>query len=36
MPEFVEISTDDPRYGTPEQERLQQEADNAEPTANCS
>ena len=31
MPEFVEISTDDPRYGTPEQERLQQEADNAKP-----
>ncbi len=32
MPEFVDISTDDPRYGTPEQERLQQEANNAKPT----
>ena len=31
MPKFVGISTDDPRYGTPEQERLQQEADNAKP-----
>ena len=32
VPEFVGISTDDPRYGTPEQERLEQEAANAEPT----
>ena len=32
MPEFVGISTDDPRYGTPEQEKLEQEAANAEPT----
>ena len=29
MPEFVGISTDDPRYGTPEQEKLEQEAANA-------
>ena len=26
MPALVEISTDDPRYGTREQERLEQEA----------
>jgi hypothetical protein len=32
MPEFVGMSTDDPRYGTPEQEKLEQEAANAEPT----
>ena len=31
MPEFVEIDEDDPRYGTPEQDRIQQEASNAKP-----
>jgi hypothetical protein len=31
MPALVEISTDDPRYGTREQERLEQEALNAKP-----
>ena len=31
MPEFPDISEDDPRYGTPEQDRLEQEAANAKP-----
>ncbi|MEO2001101.1 MAG: carboxypeptidase-like regulatory domain-containing protein [Pirellulales bacterium] len=31
MPEFPNIDTDDPRYGTAEQERLEQEANNAKP-----
>ena len=31
MPELVDIGTDDPRYGTREQERLEQEALNAKP-----
>ncbi len=32
MPEIPNIDEDDPRYGTPEQDRLQQEAENAKPT----
>ncbi|MDG1992802.1 MAG: hypothetical protein P8J43_10060, partial [Pirellulales bacterium] len=31
MPEFPNIDTDDPRYGTAEQEKLEQEANNAKP-----
>ena len=31
MPEMPNIDEDDPRYGTPEQERLEQEALNAKP-----
>ena len=31
MPEFPDIDTDDPRYGTAEQERLEQEANSAKP-----
>lgn len=31
MPKIVEIDEDDPRYGTPEQDRIQQEASNAKP-----
>ena len=30
-PEFPDIDTDDPRYGTAEQERLEQEANRAKP-----
>lgn len=32
VPEFVDLSTDDPRYGTREHELLQQNANSAEPT----
>lgn len=31
MPEFPNIDTDDPRYGTAEQEKLEQEANQAKP-----
>ncbi|MDA7886740.1 carboxypeptidase-like regulatory domain-containing protein [Pirellulales bacterium] len=31
MPEFPDIAEDDPRYGTPEHDRLQQEASSAKP-----
>ena len=31
MPKFPDISEDDPRYGTPEQDRLEQEASRAKP-----
>ena len=31
MPEFPNISTDDPRYGTPEQDRLEREWSKAKP-----
>ena len=31
MPEFPDISEDDPRYGTPEHDRLQQQASRAKP-----
>ena len=31
MPEFPNIDTDDPRYGTAEQEKLEREANQAKP-----